>query len=151
MTLHQAMLAMGPIEGQVAGSIQDDYEAPLQTGCVQYFHADQPLHHPRAQLGVRSGARMADEMLQRLMDRSSFLPRLRQAVQVGQDLRVAHVEVEVELSARPELEQVQTDAPPDEETLVVGDEGLKTSVWEMIQPSIELRPEMANGPHQFFA
>ncbi len=92
---------------------------------------EQRLYVPRNDPGCRLPARV-------LLGSS-------QAVEIVQHFGAAGIEIEIELSATAELEQVQTDPPPDEKPLVVDDQGQKPGVRHAIEPLIELRPEVTNG------
>ena len=88
---------------------------------------------------------MSQEMIQGIVHRPRLLLGLRQAVQIVQHLCAAGIEVEIQLPATTELEQIETEPPPDEETLMVDDEGQEAAIGHAVQPLIELRPEVADG------
>jgi hypothetical protein len=56
--------------------------------------------------------------------------------------------VVVQLSPAAQLEQEQSQAPPQHERAIVDDQGRKAGVRQLGQPSRELRPEMADGADQ---
>ncbi len=88
---------------------------------------------------------MSQEVIQGIVHRPRLLLGLGQAIEIAQHLCATGIEIEIQLSATAELEQIQTEPPPDEETFVVDDQGRETAIGNAIQPLIELRPEVADG------
>src|SRR5207302_905666 len=78
-------------------------------------------------------------------DRERRLLGVGQAIEVGQDLRPAVAEVEVELAARAQLEQVEGKAPPGEEARRVGAGVRQTRIGEAVEPGVEVGEEVAHG------
>src|SRR6202022_3516986 len=105
----------------------------------------QTLKHLPPQTRIWLDAGMAKKMMQGLIHRPRLLLGLGQTIEIGEQVVAAAIQLEIELPACAELEQVQQQAPPDEKTLVVGDVGLKTRIGNLIQPVVELRPKM---PHR---
>src|SRR6202035_3517073 len=70
---------------------------------------------------------------------------------IRQHVGATGIQVEIQLPAAAELEQIQAQAPPDEKTLMVLDEGLKTTIRHVIEPGVQLRPKVAQDPHHGFA
>ena len=85
------------------------------------------------------------------MYRPRLLLGFGQAVEIVQDFGAAGIEIEIELAATAELEQVQADPPPDEEPLVVDDQRQKTRIGHVIEPPVKLRPEVEDGCRQRLA
>ena len=91
---------------------------------------------------------MADEVIQRVVNRQRGLFGLGQAVEVGQDRWAAVAQVEIELTAGAELKQVQRQSPPGQETRGVGAGVLGTRVGKAIEPGVKLGEEVAGGLDQ---
>ena len=135
-------------ERQMAGGVQSDDEASLQSRCIERLAADQSLQQLPTQPRVRRHPCMAEKMVQRLVDRPGVLLGLRQTIEVDKNVTIATIQFEIELPARAELKQIKGQTPPNEKTLVVNDEGLEARVGNPIQPVVELRPEMSYGSHE---
>ena len=60
-----------------------------------------------------------DEVIERIVDRTRVVLGPRQAIEVGQHLGAAGIEVVIELPPAAELAQVQSDAPPAHKTGLV--------------------------------
>jgi hypothetical protein len=88
---------------------------------------------------------VSQEVIQGIVHRPRLLLGLGQAIEIAQHLCAAGIEVEIQLSATAELEQIQTDPQTYEETFVVDDQGQEAAIGNAIQPLIELRPEVADG------
>ena len=88
---------------------------------------------------------MSQEMIQSVVYRPRLLLGLGQSVEIVQDFGAAGIEIEIKLAATAELEKVQTDPPPDEEPLVVDDKRHKACIGHVIEPPLELRPEVEDG------
>ena len=88
---------------------------------------------------------VADEVVEGVVDGAGVLMGPSEAVEVGQNASAAGVEVEVELAAAAELEEVQGDAPPGEEASGVGASLLDAGVGEAVEPGIEVGEEVADG------
>jgi hypothetical protein len=84
-------------------------------------------------------------MIQSVVYWPRLLLGLGQSVEIVQDFGAAGIEIEIKLAATSELEKVQADPPPDEEPLVVDDQWHKTAIGHVIQPPLELRPEVEDG------
>ena len=91
---------------------------------------------------------MSQEMIQGAVYRPRFLLGLGQAVEIVQHFGAAGIEIEIQLPATAKLEQVQTDPPPNEEPLIVDDQGQKAGIRHAIQPLIKLGPEVTDGCRQ---
>src|SRR5262249_39180221 len=87
---------------------------------------------------------MADEVVERVVDRQSGLSGVGQAVEVGQDLRPV-AQLVIELASGAELEQVQSQAPPGEEAGGVGAGFLNTCVGQTLEPVVEVRETVTDG------
>ena len=142
MSVNQTMRAMPPSKCEMTSGIQGHDKSPLQTGCVQAPHAEKTTQHVRSQLGVRRSPSVSQEMIQSVVYRPGLLLGLGQSVEIVQDLGAAGIEIEIELPATAELEQIQADPPPDEESLVIDDQRQKTGIGHAIQPPIKLGPEV---------
>ena len=92
-----------------------------------------------------NGPCVSQEVIQGIVHRPRLLLGSGQAIEIVQHLCAAGIEVEIQLSATAELEQIQTEPPIDEETFVVDDQGRKAAIGNAIQPLIELGPEVADG------
>ena len=145
VTVDQTMRAMPLAKREMTSGIQDHDKSPLQAGGVQDLHANEAAQHAGPQPGVGSGAGVSQEMIQGIVHRPRLLLGLGQAVEIVQHLCAAGIEIEIQLPATAELEQIQTEPPPDEETFVVDDQGQEAAIGNAIQPLIELRPEVADG------
>jgi hypothetical protein len=87
-------------------------------------------------------------MIQGVVDWPRLLVGLGQAVEIVQHLCATGIEIKIELPTTAELEQVQTQPPPNEEPLMIDDQGQETGIGNAIQPLIEFRPEVADGRRQ---
>ena len=91
---------------------------------------------------------MAEKVIQGVMYRQGGLLGVGQAIEIGQYVRSAVAEIEVQLAAGTELEQVQGQPPPGEEAGGVGAFLLDAAVRKVVEPGVELGEEMADGLHQ---
>jgi hypothetical protein len=66
-------------------------------------------------------------------------------------LCAAPIQFEIELPARTEPEQIQGQPPPDQKTAVVGDARRETRVGNLVEPMVELGPEVPHGAHEGLA
>ena len=146
--LHQAMLAVPAVEAQHAGAVDRDHPTPQQAGGVEDLHAHQAFDHVHVEAGPGRDRDAAEEVIEGVVDGPGGLRGLGQAVEVVQDVGVAGLEIEVELAARAELEEVQGDAPPGQEAAVVLDGVGVAGVGELIEPVVEAGEEVADGQGQ---
>src|SRR5262249_7363865 len=91
---------------------------------------------------------MAEEMVEGVVDRQRRLAGLSQAIEVGPHGRAAIVQLEIELAASAELEQVQGQAPPSQEARGVGASLWPARIGQALQPGVQLREEVAGGLDQ---
>lgn len=131
-------------KAQVAAAVGDDHQAATQTGRVQGLHPGQPPDHARAQSGHWVSAHPAQEVVQGLIHRPALLVGLRQAIEIGQHGRAIGVQLVVQLPATAQLAQEQPQAPPQQEALVIDDEGGVARIGDGAQPLVELSKEMAD-------
>jgi hypothetical protein len=129
----------------MTSGIQGDDKSPLQTCRVQAPHTEKTTQHERSQFSVRRSSGVSQEMIQSVVNRPRLLLGLCQSVEIVQDFGATGIEIEIELAATAELEQVQANPPPDEELLVVDDQWHKTGIGHVIEPPLELGPEVADG------
>jgi hypothetical protein len=87
---------------------------------------------------------MLQEVVEGIVDRPCVEVCLGQAVEVGEDLGAAGVEVVVELATAAELEEVKTDSPPGEEACGIGNGVGDAAVRELVEPAVEVGEEVAN-------
>lgn len=66
--LAQAVRAVPPPEGDVAGAVEHHYERPQQAGLIQDLVADELADHARPQAAQRGRADVAQEVCQRPPD-----------------------------------------------------------------------------------
>ena len=90
-------------------------------------------------------------MIQGVVYRPGLLLGFGQPIEIVQDFGAAGIEIEIELAATGELEQIQADPPPNEEPLVVDDQRHKTRIGNVIEPPVKLRPEVEDGRRQDLA
>jgi hypothetical protein len=145
MAVDQTMLAMRLPKCEMTSGIQSYDKSPLQASGVQAPHANEATQHACSQLGVGSSASVSQEMIQGVVYRPRLLLGLGQAVEIVEHFGAAGIEIEIQLPATAELEQVQTDPPPNEEPFIVDDQGRKAGIRHAIQPLIKLRPEVTDG------
>ena len=145
MSVNETVRAMRPSKCEMTGGIQGKNISPLQTRPFQAPHAEKTTHHARSQISIWCGSGVSQELIQSVVYRARFLVGLGQSVEIVQDLGAAGIEVEIKLAATAELEKVQADPPPDEEALVVNNQWHKTGIGDVIQPPLELRPEVEDG------
>lgn len=142
---------MAPSKCEMTGGIQSHDESPLQTGCVQAPHAEKTTQQLRSQVSVWRSPCVSQEMIQGVVYRPGLLLGLGQSVEIVQDFGAAGIEIEIELAATAELEQVQADPPPNEEPLVVDDQGRETCIGDVVEPPVKLGPEVEDGRRQGLA
>src|SRR5262249_4110910 len=135
------MLTMAMAKHQIAGGVDDEDPAPLQTGRVQGTHAYQAMNHLPAQLQQRLSAEAGQEGIQRLVDRPRSLPGASQAVEVGQHAGAGLAQLEVDLPARAEFAQEEGQPYPAEETAVVGQAVGVAVLGKVIEPVVEVGEE----------
>src|SRR6516165_7278326 len=148
VTIDQATGAMRPPKCEMASGIESHDEPSLQTTGVQGPHANQATQHARSQLGERSRTGVFQKVIQGVVYRSRLLLGLSEAVEVVEHLGAAGIEIEIELPATTELEQVQADPPPDEKSLIVDDQRHKAGIGHIVEPPIELGPEVPKSCRQ---
>src|ERR1700733_12185958 len=85
---------------------------------------------------------MADEVVERVVDRQRGLCRLGQTIEVGQNLGTIP-QLIIELTTGAELEQIQRQPPPGEESGGVGAGFLDARIRQACQPGVQLREEMS--------
>ncbi len=83
MLLHQAVWAVPPLETDQAGRVEQQHGPALQTGGVQRFHAEQPLHHLCTEAFPTSDWRMTQEVIEGVVNGQRRLLSLGQAIHVG--------------------------------------------------------------------
>ena len=105
----------------------------------------------RSQVSVWRSPCVSQEMIQSVVYRPGLLLGLGQSVEIVQDFGAAGIEIEIELAATAELEQVQADPPPNEEPLVVDDQRQKPRIGHVIEPPVKLGPEVEDGRRQRLA
>jgi hypothetical protein len=142
---------MGPSKCEMTSGVQGHDISPLQTGCVQAPHAEKTTQHARSQVSVGRSPGVSQEMIQGVVYRPGLLLGFGQSVEIVQDFGTAGIEIEIELAATGELEQVQADPPPNEEPLVVDDQRQKTRIGDVIEPPVKLGPEVEDGRRQGLA
>ena len=114
--LHETVRAVPPVEADQTGRVDQQHVPALHAGGVERLHAQQPLHQLRAQPLPAGALDMSHEVVEGVMDRQRRLRGLGQAIEVGQDPRTAVAEVVIELAPRAELQQLQGNPPPCQET-----------------------------------
>jgi hypothetical protein len=82
------------------------------------------------------------------VDRQGGLCGLGQPVEVGEHRGTRIAQLEIELAAGTQLQQVELQAPPGQEAAVVGAGVLDPAVGEAVQPGVEVGEEVANGLDQ---
>ena len=75
MPLHQAVRAVPPVEAEQAGGVEQQHRLAQQAGGVQGLHAQRALHHLVAQALPAGQRRMAEEVVERVVDRQRGLRR----------------------------------------------------------------------------
>ena len=88
---------------------------------------------------------MAQEMVQSLMHRQGGLVGASQLVEISQDAQFQVAEFVIQIAAAAQLETEQEQAPPEQKACFIGDQDLPARVGQRIGPTIETRPEVANG------
>lgn len=130
---------------QQARPIDQQHGLAQEPRCIQGLHADEPLHHLRAEALPAGQGDVAEEVVEGVVDRQRGLVGLGQSVQIGKDLRTAVPQFVIELASRAQLQQVQEDAPPGEEASGVGARFLDAAVGEAVEPGIEVGEEVSDG------
>ncbi len=91
---------------------------------------------------------MADEVIERVVNREGRLLGLGQAIEVSQDLGTTITQLEIELATGAQLQQVQMQTPPGQEAAIVNAGLLNTCIGEPVEPGIELGEEVTDGLRQ---
>ena len=151
VTIDQAMRAMLPPKSQMTGGIKGHDKTPLQAGSVQRPHANEATQHVCSQLGERSSASVFQEMIKGVVYRPGLLLGLSKSVEVVQNLGAAVIEIEIQLPATAELKQIEADPPPNKEPLIVDDQRHKAGIGHIVEPPIELGPEVPKSCCERFA
>ena len=94
---------------------------------------------------------MAEEVIEGFMDRQGLLLGFGQLIDVVQDGQFDVPELVVQGAPAPQFEGEQKQAPPDQEAFVIDDHLPETGVRQLIDPRIEIRPEVAEGPNKGLA
>ena len=126
--LGQAVGAVLAVEMQESGTVHGNHEPPEQSAGVQDAHADEPLHDPCAQSCQGGRTDMPEEVRERLIGGQRILFGAGQAVEVLQDRQFWVTQHEIQLPAAGQLETEQQQAPPEQELLVVTDQGREARI-----------------------
>ncbi len=146
--LYQAVRAVPLVEAEQAGGVDQQYRLAQQAGGVQRLHAEQTLDHLGAQAFPAGEFHVVEEVIERVMDRQRRLLRPGQAIEVGQDVGATVAEFIIELAAGAQLQQVQRQPPPDQETAGVDARLGHARIGQTIEPVAQLREEVADGLDQ---
>jgi hypothetical protein len=136
---------MSLLENQISRAIGGDNELSLKAESVQHFVADEPAHAAIAQLCQSRRTDVAQEMVQRLMHRQGGLVGPSQLVEISQDAQFQVTEFVIQVAAAAQFETEQQQAPPEQKARFIGDQDLPARVGQLVGPTIEPRPEVANG------
>src|ERR1700721_1636282 len=98
---------MTRVEEEQPRSIDQQHRPAQQAGLVKSLHAQQSLHHLRAQAFPAAELGMTDKVVQGVVDRQGPLLCLSQPVEVVQNGLSAIAQLEIELTTGTELQQVQ--------------------------------------------
>jgi len=147
----QTRLAMAFLKGKAARAINGDDKLPLQAEAVEHLVAHELAHTLVAQIGQGGRANMAEEVIQRFMDRQGLLLGFGQLIDVVQDGQFGVPELVVERAPAPQFQGEQKQSPPDQEAFVIDNHFLETGVRKFIEPRIKVRPEVPQGPHKGLA
>jgi hypothetical protein len=79
------------------------------------------------------------------MHRQSGLVGASQLVEISQDAKFQITEFVIQVASAAQLETEQQQAPPKQKARFIGDQDLPASVGQLVGPTIEPRPEVANG------
>jgi hypothetical protein len=148
VALGQAIRTMPLFKGQVIGGVDQDQQAALHPRRVEHLVADQTPQHQVPQPRQRGRPDADEEVVGGLVDGQADLPGGRQAVEVVQQVWVALGQLVVELASGAEFEQEQRQAQPQQEALVVDDAVSAAAVWDLIEPTVEVGPEVQDGADQ---
>jgi hypothetical protein len=79
------------------------------------------------------------------MDGQSGLVGASQLVEISQDAQFQVTQFVIQVAAAAQLETEQQQAPPEQKARWIGDQDLPARVGQLVGPTIEPRPEVANG------
>ena len=131
--------------------IDHHHQVAQQTGRLQSLHADETLHHLHAQGGQGFRPAVPQEVVERIVDGAGVVVRISEPVEIGQHAGASGVQFEIELTTAAELEQIKSDAPPGQEAALIDDALLVARVGKAVEPSVEVRKEVADGLYQGLA
>src|SRR5262249_20702868 len=94
---------------------------------------------------------VADEVVERVVDGAGGVVRASQAGEGVEHAGAMGIEVVVELPPTAELKQVQSDAPPSQETGLVGNGLGVAAIGKLLQPVVQVREEVSDGLGQRLA
>jgi hypothetical protein len=141
----QTMRTMSLLEDQISRAIGDDDELSVKAHPIEHFVADEPAHAPIAQVCQSRRTDVAQEMVQSLMHRQGGLVGASQLVEISQDTQFQVTEFVIQVAAAAQLETEQQQPPPEQKARFIGDQDLPASVGQLVAPTIETGPEVANG------
>ena len=146
MSVNQTMLAMRPSKCEVTSGIQGDDKSPLQTCCVQAPHTEKTTQHESSQVGVRCSPGVSQEMIQSVVYRPRLLLGL-----VKVRLRLFKTSVPRASRSKsswrrlPSWKRYKLIPHQIRVPLVVDDKRHKACIGHVIEPPLELRPEVEDG------